>query len=89
MTEENTEIMEFPCDFQLKIMGEDTEEFHLTIREIVQRHAPEVTEASFAVRQSTKGRYVSISATVNAQSREQLDNLYREITSCTLVKWAI
>jgi putative lipoic acid-binding regulatory protein len=89
MTEENTEIMEFPCAFQIKIMGEDTEEFHLTIREIVVRHAPEVTDESFASRQSSKGRYVSITATVNAQSREHLDNLYREITSCHLVKWAI
>ena len=89
MTEENTEIMEFPCEFQIKIMGEDTEEFHLTIREIVVRHVPEATDESFASRQSSKGRYVSITATVNAQSREHLDNLYREITSCPLVKWAI
>ena len=89
MTEENTELLEFPCDFPLKIMGEDTEEFHLTIREIVQRHAPDVEEAAFAKRLSAKGRYVSITVTVNAQSREQLDNLYREITSCSLVKWAI
>jgi hypothetical protein len=89
MTEENSELIEFPCAFPIKIMGDATSEFRQTVIEIVRRHAPDTEDESFSYRESSTGRYLSITATVTAQSRSQLDNLYTDITSCDLVKWAL
>jgi putative lipoic acid-binding regulatory protein len=89
MTEENSELIEFPCAFPIKIMGVASEEFHSRIREIVRNHAPDTPDAAFKQVESRTGKYVSITATITAESREQLDNLYLEITSCDLVKWAL
>jgi uncharacterized protein len=89
MTEEDQQLLEFPCEFPIKIMGETTEVFQITIREIVRRHAPDTPESSFRHVESRTGKYISITATITAESREQLDNLYREITACELVKWAL
>jgi uncharacterized protein len=89
MSEENPELIEYPCDFPIKIMGESTSEFRQLVVEIVRRHAPETPDESFSYRVSSKGSYLSITATITAESREQLDSLYREITSCELVKWAL
>jgi hypothetical protein len=89
MTEENLELIEFPCEFPIKIMGNATEEFQVKIREIVRNHAPGTPDHAFKEVESRTGKYVSITATITAESREQLDNLYREITSCDLVKWAL
>lgn len=88
MTDQET-LIEFPCDFPIKIMGAATEEFQARIREIVRRHAPETSDQAFREVESRTGKYVSITATIKAESREQLDNLYRDITACELVKWAL
>lgn len=88
MTEEES-LIEFPCAFPIKIMGVATEEFQNRIREIVRSHAPETPDSAFRKVESKTGKYVSITATITAVDREQLDNLYREITSCDLVKWAL
>lgn len=89
MTEENSELIEFPCEFPIKIMGNATEEFQTRIRDIVRNHAPNTPDSGFKEVLSSTGKYVSITATITAESREQLDNLYLEITSCELVKWAL
>jgi putative lipoic acid-binding regulatory protein len=89
MTEENSELIEFPCEFPIKIMGDATEEFQTKIRAIVRNHASDTPDSAFTELKSSTGKYVSITATITAESREQLDNLYREITSCDLVKWAL
>jgi putative lipoic acid-binding regulatory protein len=89
MTKEDQQLLEFPCEFPIKIMGETTEEFKTTIVEIVRRHAPDTPESAFRYVESSTGKYLSITATITAESREQLDNLYRDITACELVKWAL
>jgi putative lipoic acid-binding regulatory protein len=84
MTEDT--LLEFPCDFPLKIMGARTDDFAQTIVEIVQRHAPDFQAESVEMRASSTGKYLSVTCTVRAESREQLDNLYRELTSHPAVK---
>jgi hypothetical protein len=53
---------------------------------VVQAHAPDFDAATLELRTSRAGNYVSVTATINATSREQLDNLYRALTSHPLVK---
>lgn len=84
MTE--TQILQFPSDFPIKIMGPRVDGFAQAIAEVVQRHAPDFNPATLELRASSGGNYVSVTATVRATSREQLDDLYRALTGHPLVR---
>lgn len=84
MTE--TQVLQFPSDFPIKIMGPRVDGFAQAIAEVVQRHAPDFDPATLELRASSGGNYVSVTATVRATSREQLDDLYRALTGHPLVR---
>ena len=69
----------FPTLFPIKIMGRRESGFTTAVIEIVKRHAPDFQPGTLETRPSREGKYVSLTATVNAQSREQLDALYQEL----------
>ena len=69
----------FPTQFPLKIMGRRESGFTTAVLEIVKRHAPDFQASTLESRPSREGKYVSLTATVNATSREQLDALYQEL----------
>lgn len=82
MAEEPEEsLLKFPCDFPIKIMGRDEDALHIVISEIFSRHAADTKAENIKRRLSKKGNYVSVTVTINATSREQLDNIYRELTA--------
>lgn len=66
-------------------MGRRADNFAQTIVEVVQRYAPDFDAATLEMRASREGNYLSVTATINATSREQLDNLYRELSSHPMV----
>ena len=78
-------ILAFPCDFPIKIMGKTQAGFAQAVIEIVRRHAPDFDPATLEMRPSREGRYLSLTCTVRAVSREQLDNLYRELCDHSMV----
>ena len=86
MSEERTSLLEFPCDFPLKIMGARTDDFAQTIVTVVLGHAPDFDPATLEMRPSKAGNYLSLTCTIRAISQEQLDNLYRELSSHPMVK---
>ncbi|MBP6095809.1 MAG: DUF493 domain-containing protein [Methyloversatilis sp.] len=79
-------LLEFPTDFPLKIMGARQDDFAQEVVTVVLRHAPDFDPASLEMRPSSGGRYISFTATIRATSREQLDALYRELSSHPMVK---
>lgn len=79
-------LLEFPCDFPLKIMGATAADFAQTIASVVLRHAPDFDVASMEMRPSKAGNYLSLTCTVRAVSQAQLDALYRELTAHPMVK---
>ena len=81
--------IEFPCEFPVKAMGHASETLQLTVLEIVQRHAPEADHSALKSRPSSNGKYISITVTINAQSREQLDAIYMDLTACEQVLMAL
>lgn len=87
MSEET--LLEFPCRFPIKVMGKATDEFHIEVRRIVREHIPELAEDCFVQRASAQSNYVAITVTIEATSREQLDNIYRSLTACELVLMAL
>jgi putative lipoic acid-binding regulatory protein len=74
-------LLEFPCAFPLKIMGRTTDGFAQAVLDVVLRHAPDFDSASMEMRPSRQANYLSLTCTVNATSREQLDALYRELSA--------
>lgn len=79
-------LFEFPCDFPIKIMGKRTDEFSQTVVSIVLKHAPDFASETVELRASENANYISVTCTIRARSREQLDALYLELTSHPLVK---
>lgn len=77
---------EFPTNFPIKIMGRRDDGFAQAIVEVVLQHAPDFDAATLEMRTSKDGNYLSLTATVRAVSREQLDALYRALTSHPMVK---
>ena len=79
-------LLEFPCDFPIKIMGAAVPRFAQAAIEVVSRHAPDFDPATAKMRASSKGRYVGLTCTIRATSRAQLDELYRELSAHPMVK---
>ncbi len=79
-------LLEFPCEFPLKIMGKTHDDLAQTVLSIVIRHAPDFDGATMEMRASSGGNYVSLTCTVIATSKPQLDALYMDLTAHPLVK---
>lgn len=79
-------LLEFPCDFPVKIMGKTHDELAQTVLSIVTRHAPDFDGTTMEMRASSGGNYLSLTCTVIATSKPQLDALYTDLTAHPLVK---
>jgi putative lipoic acid-binding regulatory protein len=86
MDQQTESLIEYPSDFPIKIMGAMHDSFAQTMVELVAQHDPEFHAGRMEMRPSSKGNYLSLTATVRATSREQLDNLYRALSSHPMVK---
>ena len=76
---ETAPLLAFPTAFPIKIVGRRESGFAKEVIEIVLRHAPDFVPGTIETRPSREGKYLSLTITVNATSREQLDALYQEL----------
>lgn len=83
-------VMEFPCDFPIKVVGRTDDEFHAQVCEIVCRHDDAFTpEERLQHRHSSSGKYQSLTLILRATSKEQIDAVYQDLKACELVLWAL
>ncbi len=82
-------LIEYPSDFPIKVMGPMHESFAATIVEVVMQFDPEFGHHKLEQRPSTKGNYLGLTVTIRATSREQLDDLYRALSSHPMVKMVL
>ena len=82
-------IMKFPCQFPIKVMGIASDNFDIVIFNIIKKHVPYLSEDAIKSRLSQKGNYVSVTVTIEAESREQLDNIYYDLTEHKMVLMAL
>ncbi len=82
-------VFVFPCEFPIKAIGRSSADFQATVVSIIRRHAPDLDERTVNSRVSGQGKYLSISATFTAHSREQLDQLYIELSGHDQVLWVL
>jgi putative lipoic acid-binding regulatory protein len=78
-------LLAFPCEFPLKIMGLTRPGFAQAVIEVVKNHAPDFDPGTVEMRPSRENKYLSITATINARSQQQLDDLYRELCDHPMV----
>ncbi len=71
----------FPCQFPIKAMGPDSGELTSVVWGIVSRHAPETPAGAIRTSSSRQGRFLSVTVTITAHSREQLDAIYAELNA--------
>jgi putative lipoic acid-binding regulatory protein len=83
------EIIAYPLEFPIKVMGKFTEGFVPVVIDIVKRHAPDWDENNLQTRPSSKGTYLSVTATIVARDRAQLDALYTELTAHPMIAYVL
>ena len=69
-------LLEFPCRFPIKVMGQDMSEFHPDVLAIITKHAGEISEDDVHTQPSSKGSFVSLTVTITVENRQQLDDIY-------------
>ena len=84
-----TGLMEFPCAFPIKSIGRVGDRFEELVIEIVRRHAPDLCESQVKVRPSRGGKWVAVTLVIQAESQEQLDAIYRDLSGHERVAWAL
>jgi uncharacterized protein len=77
--------LQFPTVFPIKVMGRREDGFAQVVSEIALKHAPDFHPETIEMRTSKNGRYISLTVTINAKSREQLDALYSELSKHPMV----
>lgn len=79
-------LIEYPCRFPIKVMGVNVDGFVHAITEIARRFDPEFDAAEIELRPSSGSKYLGVTITIHATSREQLDELYRTLSTHPMVK---
>lgn len=82
-------LLEFPCDFTIKIIGSNSENFAESIKNIIYNHFANGKKIVIANKLSKNGNYLAITATVYANNKEMLDALYMELTKHPEVKMVL
>jgi len=85
----DTSLIEYPSQFPIKVLGTNVEGFAEAIVSIVQRFDPAFDAATLERRPSAAGKYLGLTVTITATSREQLDELYRTLSTHPMVKYTL
>ncbi|MFW5443845.1 MAG: YbeD family protein [Methylococcaceae bacterium] len=88
MSEEET-LLEFPCQFPIKAMGKNTADFDSVVLGIVRQHVADIKEGAVKTRPSKGDKYLSVTVTIEATSKKQLDAIYQGLTDCPDVLMAL
>lgn len=78
-SESPTPELKFPCEYPVKVIGKDEDAFFDFVVELVSRHVPGLSVEKFSTHRSSGGKYITVSVTFVAESRPQVDALYKEL----------
>ena len=89
VTNTKEDIFNFPCEYPIKIFGENKPEFQKTVCNIVETHTGKLHANQTAAKHSSKGKYISLTVRIIATSRQQLDAINKDLQSCSLVSYIL
>lgn len=79
------DLIKFPCDFPLKIIGKANTELREEVLRLLTEHAPEFAASNLTLNTSKAGNYHALTALIDAKSKAQLDTIYQSLTNHHLV----
>ena len=79
-------LITYPCDFPIKVMGLKVDGFVSAMTHVARQFDPTFDAANVALRDSSGGKYLGVTLTIHATSREQLDEIYRTLSTHPMVK---
>lgn len=82
-------LIEFPCHFELKAMGQHCDEFVELVYQTTQKHAPDVSRDAIRLQASKNGKYVSVKITIYATHIQQIHGIYGELNAHPDVLWTL
>lgn len=82
-------LLQFPCEFPMKIVGVKADDFAQQLVEVIQKFDPNFNAAEVNMKESAKGNYLSLGVVVNATSQEMLDNLYQALVDHKYTKFVL
>lgn len=89
MAEESETLLEFPCQFAIKAFGLSGDLLEAAVAEIVNQYVDDLAHDAIKQNQSKKGKYTSITVTIRATSKKQIDSIYIDLTACEHVVMAL
>jgi putative lipoic acid-binding regulatory protein len=88
-TETPPSLLQFPCDFPIKAFGHSRPDFDVLVVDIIRRHTPNLAEGAVTSRPSHGGKFTAVTVTIQAESKAQLDAIYRDLTGCSEILMAL
>jgi len=89
MTNTKEDIFNFPCDYPIKIFGENQPDFEKTICNIVETYTGKLHANQISTKYSSERKYISLTVRIIATSRKQLDDINQDLQSCPLVSYLL
>ena len=89
MTELNEDVFKFPCDYPIKVFGLNQPDLINTVGTIVESHVGKLHSNQISLKNSSKGKYVSVTIRIIATSRKQLDSINEDLQDCPLVSYLL
>ena len=82
---EKDNLFQFPCLFPIKVMGKNSDKLYPAVSAIMAKHVTGLDDVTFESRLSSGDKYLSITVTIMARSRAQLDAIYLDLNGHELV----
>ena len=82
-------VLEFPCCYPLRIIGNTDKDLPFRVSSIIKRHAPAFTSSSLEIRKSRNSRFMSVRVSLQAQSASQVESICEDLLADRLVKLVI
>ena len=89
MSDEKKPEIEFPCKYPIKVLGEANPDLNQHVIDVMNRHAPTITESDLSAKNSSKGKWQSITVTIIATGKPQLDAIFADLKTSARVKMVL
>ena len=86
---EKESLLEFPCDFDIKVMGESDENFSESIIKIIKKYDVNFNASKIEMKGSSNGKYISLTCNVYVISQKQLNKMYVELSKSPITNFVL
>ena len=88
-TKDNAPLIEFPCDYPIKVLGSADPALHQHVLQVMDTHAPGFDRSKIAIRDSSKGKWQSITVIIRATGKPQLEEIFADLKISPRVKMVL